>query len=56
MNVVYEVFMTVRGNQRKYGYRGNSVQMAGKKTLYGYAEKLNDTNTQTNGNDQMHAS
>jgi hypothetical protein len=31
-NVVYEVFMTVRGNQIKYGYRGNRVLMAGEKT------------------------
>ena len=42
MNVLTEVFTTVGWNQRKYGHKGNIVQMAGDKT-YGYAEKLNDT-------------
>jgi hypothetical protein len=32
-NVLNEVFMIVKWNQRKYGYRGNSVQMAGEKNV-----------------------
>ena len=45
MNVL-DVFTTVRWNQRKYGYKGNSVQIDRDTMLYGYAEKLNDTNEQ----------
>jgi hypothetical protein len=45
MNVLNEVFMIVRWNQRKCGYKGNCVQMAGDK-MYEYAEKLNDTKEQ----------
>lgn len=45
MNVLNDVFTTVRWNQRKYGYKGNCVQMYRDK-MYGCAGKLDDTNEQ----------